>query len=194
MFFYFYPTFFGYRLKSLGQLGTIRATSPKGLQVNIYNSDDSFEFERNPKVTKISPYYFAREFTRHVSCFQVRLAFKPDIDEPDDEDDEISPQTTRKPTATYDLSHIPLRLRQKFRDFFDTVKAERLPSNRATDHAIELKPDTEPPFMRIYNMSPAELKALDDYINEALHNGWIRESKSPTGVPILFVPKKNGEL
>ena len=39
------------------------------------------------------------------------------------------------------------------------------------DHAIELKPDTEPPFMRIYNISPAELKALDDYINEALYNG-----------------------
>ena len=48
--------------------------------------------------------------------------------------------------------------------------------------------------MRIYNMSPAELKALDDYINEALRNGWIRESKSPAGAPILFVPKKNGEL
>ena len=48
--------------------------------------------------------------------------------------------------------------------------------------------------MRIYNMSPAELKALDDYINEALYNGWIRESKSPTGILILFVPKKNGEL
>ena len=43
-------------------------------------------------------------------------------------------------------------------------------------------------------MSPAKLKALDDYINEALRNGWIRELKSLTGIPILFVPKKNGEL
>ena len=48
--------------------------------------------------------------------------------------------------------------------------------------------------MCIYNISPAKLKALDDYINEALYNGWIRESKSPTGIPILFVLKKNGEL
>src|SRR5437667_11045384 len=110
----------------------------KDFKINILNSDDSFEFERNPKVTKISPHRFAREFAHHVSCFQVKLTFKPDIDEPDDEDDEISSQTTRKPTATYDLSHIPLHLRQKFRDFFDTVKAERLPSNRATDHAIAL--------------------------------------------------------
>src|SRR5213083_383038 len=52
----------------------------------------------------------------------------------------------------------------------------------------------EPPFIRIYNISPTKLKALDDYINEALHNGWIQESKSPTGIPILFVPKKNSEL
>ena len=43
-------------------------------------------------------------------------------------------------------------------------------------------------------MSPAELKALDEYINKALKNGWIRESQSPAGAPILFVPKKNGEL
>ena len=46
----------------------------------------------------------------------------------------------------------------------------------------------------MYNMSPAELKALDRYINDALAKGWIRESKSPAGAPILFVPKKSGEL
>ena len=33
-------------------------------------------------------------------------------------------------------------------------------------------------------MLPTKLKALDDYINEALYNGWIRESKSPTSIPI----------
>ena len=43
-------------------------------------------------------------------------------------------------------------------------------------------------------MLPAKLKALDDYINEALYNGWIQESKSLTSIFILFVPKKNGEL
>src|SRR5436189_1264898 len=48
--------------------------------------------------------------------------------------------------------------------------------------------------MRIYNMSPAELKTLDDYIKDALVKGWIHESQSPTGAPILFVLKKSGEL
>ena len=43
-------------------------------------------------------------------------------------------------------------------------------------------------------MSPAELKALEEYINEALAKGWIHESKSPSGAPVLFIPRKSGEL
>src|SRR5947207_6495870 len=62
------------------------------------------------------------------------------------------------------------------------------------DHPIDLKPGTEPPYMRIYNMSPAELKALDNYIEDALAKGWICESQSPAGTLILFVPKKSSEL
>src|SRR2546429_8134131 len=43
-------------------------------------------------------------------------------------------------------------------------------------------------------MSLAELKALEDYINDTLTKGWIRESKSPVGAPVLFIPRKSGEL
>ena len=46
----------------------------------------------------------------------------------------------------------------------------------------------------MYNIFPAELKALEDYINDTLAKGWIRESKSPIGVPVLFIPRKSGEL
>src|SRR5438045_9184592 len=48
--------------------------------------------------------------------------------------------------------------------------------------------------MRTYNMSPAELRALHEYLKEALAKGWIHESQSPAGAPILFVPKKSGKL
>ena len=48
--------------------------------------------------------------------------------------------------------------------------------------------------MRTYSMSPAELKALDNYINDALAKGWIRESQSPAGAPIFFILRKSGEL
>src|SRR2546430_1023865 len=75
-----------------------------------------------------------------------------------------------------DLSSILKSLRYRFRDFFNARNVNRLASHKATDHAIELKPGMEPPYIRMYNISPAKLKALDDYINEALTKGWIRES------------------
>ena len=43
-------------------------------------------------------------------------------------------------------------------------------------------------------MSPAELKALNEYINEVLAKSWIRESQSSAGAFILFVLRKSGEL
>ena len=52
----------------------------------------------------------------------------------------------------------------------------------------------EPPYGLIYNLSEKELKTLREYLAEALERGWIRESSSPAGAPILFVPKKGGEL
>ena len=39
-----------------------------------------------------------------------------------------------------------------------------------------------------------ELKTLWEYLAKALDKGWIRESSSPAGAPILFVPKKGIEL
>jgi hypothetical protein len=69
-----------------------------------------------------------------------------------------------------------------------------LPSWRQTDHAIELQPGTEPPFMRTYSLSPKELEALEEFLTQALAKGRIGESTSPVGAPIPFSPKKDGGL
>ena len=63
--------------------------------------------------------------------------------------------------------------------------------HQATDHAIELKPNSEPPYMRTYNMSSAELKVLDEYIKNALAKRWICESQSPADAQLE--PKKSRE-
>jgi hypothetical protein len=43
-------------------------------------------------------------------------------------------------------------------------------------------------------LSEKELGVLREYIDENLKKGFIRESKSPAGSPILFILKKNGSL
>src|SRR5438045_409803 len=123
----------------------------------------------------------------YFTHFAVHTVFRPC------EDDDMDPWED-KDTHIIDLSNVPEQLCQKFRDFFNTYNADRLAPHRTMDHAINLKPSTELPYMRIYNMSPAELKALDDYIKDALVKGWIHESQSPAGTPILFVLKKSSEL
>ena len=92
------------------------------------------------------------------------------------------------------LSNVSERLCLRYRNFFNVHKAEQQPPYQPTNHTIKLKPDTEPPYMCTYNMSPAELKALDIYLNNTLTKDWIWELKSSAGAPILFVPKKSNEL
>jgi hypothetical protein len=90
--------------------------------------------------------------------------------------------------------HIFGRLRVAFADVFNTGRTDRLLTNRKTDHSIDLKPGTDPPFQRLYQLSPTEQKALSKFITEGLEKGIIHKSISPASVPILFMPKKDGML
>jgi len=62
------------------------------------------------------------------------------------------------------------------------------------DHCIPIEPGEKPPHGPLYSLSETELTALREYLADALEKGWIRRSKSSTGSPILFVPKKDGSL
>jgi len=81
-----------------------------------------------------------------------------------------------------------------YQDVFEPDKADPLPLHSSADHSIDLLPGTQPPFGTIYPLSPRELEVLREYLKSALEKGWIRESKSPAGAPILFVPKSDGSL
>ncbi|GBG77921.1 hypothetical protein CBR_g25852 [Chara braunii] len=59
---------------------------------------------------------------------------------------------------------------------------------------IEIEPGSRTRKGAVYRMSPRELEELRKQLDEFLEKGWIRTSSSPFGVPILFVPKKEGEL
>jgi Reverse transcriptase (RNA-dependent DNA polymerase) len=80
----------------------------------------------------------------------------------------------------------------KYAEMFSKEKAGTLPELGGAEHPIETTAD--PPFGPLYNLSAVQLKALREYIDDALARGWIAHSTSPAGAPILFVPKKDGGL
>lgn len=81
-----------------------------------------------------------------------------------------------------------------YEDVTSEDAAGALPERQGADHAIELEDGATVPYGPLYNLSPRELEVLRDYIEQAKRQGWIRESTSPAGAPILFVPKKDGTL
>ena len=81
-----------------------------------------------------------------------------------------------------------------FAKVFSKDTASRLPTRKAWDHAIDLKPDFKPQRGKVYPLSPPKIKALDEFIDENLSKGYIRPSKSPMASPFFFVSKKTGDL
>jgi hypothetical protein len=69
-----------------------------------------------------------------------------------------------------------------------------LPDKRPWDHAIELKPGSQPVNCKIYPLAPQEQIELDAFLKENLDTGRIRPSKSPMASPFFFVKKKTGDL
>jgi hypothetical protein len=81
-----------------------------------------------------------------------------------------------------------------YEDVANEDAAGTLPEHHGSDHAIELEEGAVVPYGPLYNLSPRELEILREYLADAKQRGWIRESTSPAGAPILFVPKKDGRL
>jgi len=89
------------------------------------------------------------------------------------------------------------RLPDQYHDYQDLFKpstAEKLAPHRTFDHAIDLKPDTQPPWGPISALSQKLLEALRKYLDHMLKQGKISPSKSPAGARILFVPKPDGRF
>ncbi|KAK3508037.1 hypothetical protein QTP70_011080 [Hemibagrus guttatus] len=81
-----------------------------------------------------------------------------------------------------------------FWDVFCPKKASKLPPHRPWDCAIDLIPGEPVPKGRIYSLTLPEEKAMEEYIKEALDQGYICPSTSPAASSFLFVAKKDGGL
>ena len=83
----------------------------------------------------------------------------------------------------------------RFRQLLSEEASQRFPLSRPWDHAIELKPDTSDAIpCKVYPMTLAEDKALEEFIKEQYAKGYIRPSKSPYASPFFFIKKRDGKL
>src|SRR5258707_1189124 len=81
-----------------------------------------------------------------------------------------------------------------FRNVFSEEKAGTLAPHRPYDLQINIEEGAKPVHGPIYSLSPPELVALQEFLEEHTRSGFIHPSKSPWGSPVLFVKKKDSSL
>ncbi|KAI2647118.1 Transposon Tf2-6 polyprotein [Labeo rohita] len=81
-----------------------------------------------------------------------------------------------------------------YADVFSKEQATHLPPHRRWDCSIDLLPGARLPQGKIYPLSIPEREAMENYINEALKQGFIRPSTSPAVSSFFLVDKKDGGL
>ena len=86
----------------------------------------------------------------------------------------------------------------KYKEYVDVFekpeKSLPLPKHSEDDHEIVLEVPEKLATGFIYNTNEEKTKFFQVYIKRNLRKSYIRHSKSKITQPIMFVPKKNGEL
>ena len=75
---------------------------------------------------------------------------------------------------------------KRYQDVMPEDLPNKLPPRREVDYKIEVKPGTEAPLKAPYRLSQKELEELKSKLDELLAKGYIRQTKSPYGAPILL--------
>ena len=85
-------------------------------------------------------------------------------------------------------------LLQQYHDVFKTELPKGLLPERAVDHEIEIEDGAKTPHRPLFQLSPAELVACKEYVQDLLKKGKIRPSRSPFRAPLFFVKNQDKRL
>jgi len=83
-------------------------------------------------------------------------------------------------------------LLKEFEDIFPKEGPVGLPPFRGIEHQIDLVSRASLPNRPAYRTNPQEAKEIESQVQELLEKGWVQKSLSPCVVPVLLVPKKDG--
>ena len=87
-----------------------------------------------------------------------------------------------------------MALNEEFAVIFPAKIPGGMPPSRPTDHCIDLVQDHNTPWQKLYMLSPAEDKELQEQLSSLEKLGFIEPSVSRFGSGVLFVPKPNGKF
>ena len=76
---------------------------------------------------------------------------------------------------------------------FSETAANRFPETKPWDHKIDLKEGFSPRPTKIYPLTQEEEHLTQEFINDNLKKGYIRQSESPMASPFFFVHKADGK-
>ncbi|KAK1693779.1 hypothetical protein QYE76_010476 [Lolium multiflorum] len=79
----------------------------------------------------------------------------------------------------------------EFQDVFPK-ELPGMPPDREIEFTIDLIPGTAPIAKAPYKMGPKELKELKEQLDDLEQKGFIQDSISPWGSPVIFVDKRDG--
>ncbi|GBG83701.1 hypothetical protein CBR_g37502 [Chara braunii] len=136
-----------------------------------------FGLESRLSVCCMSAPAFARLVTKEKLQAQVFVAYVKPVREESKGEEKTPPQ-----------------VENLLQEFADVGEAPSGAVEWEIKHRIEIEPGSKIPRGPVYRMSPKELDELCMQLDEMIEKGWVQPSSSPYGAPVLFVPKKEGEL